>query len=99
MRYKSNAMQHIQLPNDPPAITSLNTFGRQIGRTNPTMWRWRQIGWLDGIVNIAGKPYITAEGIKKFVARAAAGEFSKPPHAPRRTSGASKQSRAVEVAS
>jgi hypothetical protein len=66
------------------ALTPLLAFTRQIGRTPPTMWRWRQLGWIDGIVNIAGKPYITREGIEKFVRRAQAGEFSKPAHAPRR---------------
>lgn len=35
-------------------------------------------------MNIAGKPYITRQGIEKFLRRAEAGEFSKPSHAPRR---------------
>jgi hypothetical protein len=67
-----------------PALVLLNKWGRQLGRTPPTLWRWRQLGWLDGIMNIAGKPYITRQGIVKFLRRAQAGEFSKPSHAPRR---------------
>jgi hypothetical protein len=67
-----------------PALVALNKWGRQLGRTPPTLWRWRQLGWLDGIMNIAGKPYITRQGIEKFLRRAQAGEFAKPAHAPRR---------------
>jgi hypothetical protein len=67
-----------------PALVLLNKWGRQLGRTPPTLWRWRQLGWLDGITNIAGKPYITRQGIEKFLRRAQAGEFSKPSHAPHR---------------
>ena len=67
-----------------PALVSLNKWGRELGRTPPTIWRWRQLGWLDGITNIAGKPYITRQGMEKFLRRAQAGEFSKPSHAPRR---------------
>jgi hypothetical protein len=67
-----------------PALVSLNKWGRELGRTPPTIWRWRQLGWLDGITNIAGKPYITRQGMEKFLRRAEAGEFSKPSHAPRR---------------
>jgi len=71
-----------------PALVLLNKWGRQLGRTPPTLWRWRQLGWLDGIMNIAGKPYITREGIEKFLRRAQAGEFSRPSHAPRRAKSA-----------
>jgi hypothetical protein len=69
-----------------PALVSLNKWGRELGRTPPTLWRWRQLGWFgpDDILNIAGKPYITAAGIERFTRRAQAGEFSKPSHAPRR---------------
>ncbi len=67
-----------------PPLTSLAEFARQLGRTPVTLWRWRQDGWLDGIVNIAGKPYIMREGMEKFLRRAQAGEFSKPSHAPKK---------------
>lgn len=67
-----------------PALVSLNQFGQQLGRTSVTLWRWRNLGWLDGIVNIAGKPYITHEGIEKFTRRAQAGEFAKEHHAPKK---------------
>ena len=78
-------LQHFDSTNgdaEKPALVSLNTFARQLGRTPVTLWRWRKLGWLDGIINIAGKPYITGEGIGKFTRRAEAGEFSKPSHAP-----------------
>ena len=66
-----------------PALVSLNKWGRELGRTPPTIWRWRQLGWLDGITNIAGKPYITRQGMEKFLRRAQAGELSKPSHTTR----------------
>ena len=81
------AEEGIEVPiadGETPALVSLNKWGQQLGRTPPTLWRWRQLGWLDGITNIAGKPYITRQGIEKFLRRAQAGEFSKPSHAPRR---------------
>jgi hypothetical protein len=68
-------------------LTSEATFGRQIGRTPVTIWRWRKLGWLDPSVNIAGKPYLTRESIEKFNRRAKAGEFARAPHAPRRKKG------------
>lgn len=65
-------------------IISVNAFARQIGRTPLTLWRWQKLGWIDASINIAGKPYLTREAIDKFMRRAAAGEFAKSPHAPRR---------------
>jgi hypothetical protein len=44
-------------------------------------------GWLDPFVNIAGKPYLKRESIEKFTRRAAAGEFAKAPHVPRKEKG------------
>jgi hypothetical protein len=67
-----------------PAIKSLAQFGRELSRTAPTIWRWRQMGILDGIINLQGRPYITRAGMEKFLRRARAGEFSKPSHAPHR---------------
>lgn len=43
----------------------------------------RKRGWLTGVVNIAGRLYITDEGAAEFHRRAKAGEFAKdikPPH-------------------
>jgi hypothetical protein len=37
----------------------------------------RKRGWLTGVVNIAGRLYITDEGIAEFQRRAEAGEFAK----------------------
>jgi len=59
-------------------MISLQLYAEQIGRTPVTLWRWRKRGWLDGVFDIAGKPYISAEGIERFETRAARGEFSQP---------------------
>jgi hypothetical protein len=67
-----------------PALVSVAIFGRQIGRTPVTLWRWQKLGWLDASVNIAGKPYRTREAIEKFTRRATAGDFARAPHAPRK---------------
>lgn len=73
---------------EPPPLVSLAIFGRQIGRTPVTLWRWQKLGWLDASVNIAGKPYLTREAVERFTRRATAGEFAKTPHCPRRAGGA-----------
>jgi len=65
-------------------LVSVAIFARGIGRTPVTIWRWQKLGWLDASVNIAGKPYLTNKAIGKFTRRAAAGEFAKPSHAPRK---------------
>jgi len=71
-----------------PPLTSVNNFARQIGRTPCTIWRWQKLGWLDPFINIAGKPFLSGAAIERFNRRAAAGEFAKAPHAPRREKGA-----------
>jgi len=48
-----------------------------------TAWRFRKRGWLQ-TVNIAGRQYITSEGIAKFKQRAAAGDFAKEHKTPKR---------------
>jgi hypothetical protein len=65
-----------------PPLVSLAIFGRQIGRTPVTLWRWQKLGWLDASVNIAGKPYLTREAIARWNARARAGEFARAAHTP-----------------
>ena len=77
MEIKNNHIEHATL-------TLLLTFTRAIGRTPPTIWIWRQIGMLDGIINIEGRSCITAAGVEKFNQRAIAGEFSRPTYAPKR---------------
>lgn len=73
--------------NTPPIISRAN-FGKQIGRTPVSLWRWERAGFIDPAINICGKPFYTREAIEKFTRRAAAGEFSKPSHAPRRAPAA-----------
>ena len=65
-------------------LVSVAQFGKALGRTPVTIWRWQKLGWLDASVNIAGKPYLTREAIDRFTKRATAGEFSKKPHVPRK---------------
>ncbi len=57
---------------------SLAAFGRQLGRTQTTLWRWRKLGWLR-TVNIAGRQFITPEDLREFNKRAEAGEFAREP--------------------
>ena len=47
------------------------------GRSRTSLWRDRQRGWLTDVVNIAGRLYITDEGIAEYHRRAKAGEFAK----------------------
>jgi len=77
----------ISQPFELPPLVSTSNFARQIGRSTVTLWRWQKLGWLDASINIAGKPYLTRESIERFTQRATAGEFSRAPHAPRRTKG------------
>jgi hypothetical protein len=67
----------------PAGIRSLASFTAEVGKTAATIWRWRNLGWLD-VVNICGKLYITDEAIERFRARAAAGEFARKPVVPDR---------------
>lgn len=62
-------------------MTALKKFIHDMGVSNPTVWRWRKLGWLD-TVNIAGRPYVTQEAIQTFKERAASGEFAKHPIVP-----------------
>ena len=68
-------------------ITTLQHFCRNMGIAPITAWRMRGKGWLQ-TVNIAGRPYITAEASAEFVRRATAGEFAK--HHPSPTGKASR---------
>ncbi len=83
-----NHMQSNGVPVPPETpIISLASFGKQIGRTSVTLWRWQKLGWLDASVNIAGKPYLTREAIERFNQRARAGEFARAHHAPPKAKG------------
>ncbi|MDI9379723.1 MAG: hypothetical protein QM845_02435 [Verrucomicrobiota bacterium] len=62
-------------------MTALKKFIHDMGVSNPTVWRWRKLGWLD-TVNIAGRPYVTQEAVQIFKERAARGEFAKHPIVP-----------------
>ena len=67
-----------------PPLTSVAKFCRDMDKTPVTAWRWIQKNWLDKPQNIAGKPYFSRETLEKFYARAAAGEFARAPHVPRK---------------
>jgi hypothetical protein len=56
------------------------------GTSAPTLWRWRQKGWLE-TVNISGRQYCTQESIMNFKRRAAAGEFAQEHVTPKRQRG------------
>lgn len=56
-------------------ILALKKFGREAGLSSVTLWRWRKAGWIN-TVNIAGRPYLTADGLAEFNRRAGAGEFA-----------------------
>lgn len=67
-------------------LVSLQRFAEMLGRSAPTLWRYRRNGWLKTI-NIAGRPYVTAEDALEFERRASLGEFAKAPHGAARKGG------------
>ena len=71
-------------------MMALSKFAEQLGRSSVTLWRWRREGWLKTI-NIAGRPYVTAEAVAEFTKRAAAGEFAKTPYTPSRARSLQEQ--------
>jgi hypothetical protein len=72
---------------DGRAVLSLSKWIEQVGVTACTAWRWRKKGWLK-TVNIAGRQYLTQEGIAEFTERAERGDFSQVPKVPcRREAG------------
>jgi len=66
-----------------PPLRSWDSWLQEIGRTHTTGWRWRKCGWIKP-VNIAGRLYISAEEIARFVTRASAGEFAQVHKCPSR---------------
>jgi hypothetical protein len=68
-----------------PTIQALQVFCENAGIAPITAWRFRKRGWLVTI-NIAGRQYVTSEGIAEFKRRAAAGEFSRQHVVPTRGS-------------
>jgi hypothetical protein len=69
-------------------ILALSKFGREAGVDSVTLWRWRKRGWLE-TVNIAGRRYVTSDGLAEFQRRAAAGEFAQLHPVPRRAASTS----------
>ena len=61
-------------------------FLADIGRSSVTGWRMRRAGHINTI-NIAGKVYVHEDEIRRFEARAVAGEFAKKAHVPLRQKG------------
>jgi hypothetical protein len=64
---------------------SLDKFIEQTGLSAVTIWRYRKKGML-ATVNICGRQYILRAEIARFNQRAAAGEFTKPPKSPAKSS-------------
>jgi hypothetical protein len=64
-------------------IVSYDRFLDNMGRSQVTGWRWRQRGWLH-TVNIAGRLYLEAAEIDRFLNRARRGEFERPIGCPKR---------------
>lgn len=58
-----------------PKLIPLGRWRKELGITNPTIWRWRKNGWIKTVI-INRRPYITLEEINRFLARAKTGEFS-----------------------
>lgn len=48
----------------------------RVGISKTTGWKWRRLGWIE-TTTIAGQPYVDSEEIKRFKARAKAGEFKE----------------------
>ena len=66
-------------------LVPLDDWRGEIGRTNATIWRWRQKGMLPGVINISGRLYIHRQAISDFERRAADGEFAKEHIVPKRS--------------
>ena len=71
----------VAIDSDPPI--ALDKFIEQSGLSVVTVWRYPRAGWLNTL-NICGRHYVTRSEIARFNARAAAGEFAKPPTKPKR---------------
>lgn len=76
-------------PSFPTGPVSLQKFAEMLGRSAPTLWRYRKKGWLQ-TVNIAGRPYVLPAHAAEFERRAAAGEFAQAPHGAARSRGGAK---------
>jgi hypothetical protein len=61
-----------------PTMIALRVWIRSLGISATTAWRWQKRGWISP-VNICGKLYLTAADRQRFEARAAGGEFCRPP--------------------
>ena len=76
MNTNANSITHPATLAPATGLIALRVFRTTIGISDTTAWRWCRRGWID-VVNIAGTPYITAEGLARFKQRAEAGEFAK----------------------
>ena len=59
-----------------PALVRYDAWLKTIPASSTTGWRWRREGMVKTI-NIAGRCYISAEEISRFLARAESGEFAQ----------------------
>lgn len=76
-----NSVASSESASESAPIQSLQNFCRSAGITPITAWRFRKRGWLN-TVNIAGRQYLTSEGIAEFKQRAAKGDFAKEHNTP-----------------
>lgn len=69
-------MSTSKLPEPLSYLQPLSRVGQDLRLSNITLWRFRKRGWLK-TVNIAGRNYVTAEELARFLVRARSGEFAK----------------------
>ncbi len=68
------------------SLVPFGNFLADLGKSSVTGWRWRRAEFVKTL-NISGKVYISRDEIQRFEQRAAAGEFAKAAHVPRRAKG------------
>lgn len=70
-----------------PPLQRYDKWLKSLPASSTTGWRWRREGRVK-TVNIAGRQYVTAAEIARFIARAEAGEFAAEHVTPSRPAAA-----------